>query len=72
MLYAGGVSIYNGPLVATPGYLLVLIAAALALLTWPSAPEVSAPDDSPEDALATPPPAEPAEAAEPWADPGTG
>ena len=41
MLYAGGVSIYNGPLVATPGYLLVLIAAALALLTWPSAPSAA-------------------------------
>ena len=38
VLYAGGVSIYNGPLVATPGYLLVLIAASLALLTWPPAP----------------------------------
>jgi hypothetical protein len=54
MLYAGGVAVYNGPLVATPGYLLVLIAAVLALLTWqrPTPPEESnsPPDASPTEA----------------------
>lgn len=32
--YAAGMALYNGPLIAMPGYLLVLFGALLTALTW--------------------------------------
>ncbi len=34
IFYTAGIALYNGPLCATPGYLLVLLGALLAALTW--------------------------------------
>lgn len=40
VFYTTGIALYNGPLAAGPGYLLVLFGAALNVLTWPGLHEM--------------------------------